>query len=88
MARGVLGTRATSAVFDQGFGNAGAFVTHAEESLDTAAYVEMIMFLRSNYESIPSSIPKLPVDKLEGFIPHRLRSPRIRAISLGPASGW
>lgn len=78
VARSVLGAPATSAVLDREFGEAGKLTGGQRGGSPAPAHVEMVMFLRGVYDSIPEFIPKLSDDEAEEAIPFRLRDPTVQ----------
>lgn len=77
-ARAVLGAPASSAVFERDLGEAAEVLNLQRNSLSPAR-IEMLMFLRGTYDSIPMDIPALSSQAADNAIPYRLADPRQRA---------
>ncbi|CAN0552744.1 unnamed protein product, partial [Laminaria digitata] len=78
VARGVLGAQASAAVLERDFGEQQHQQPQQQQRCDASAagplaYVEMVMFLRGAYDSIPVDVPELGDEELEDAIPVRMR---------------
>lgn len=91
VARGVLGAPATSAVLERDFDDARNLTSSRQCDSLGSAYVEMTMFLHAAYDFIPTSIPRLSSEDVEGGIPIRLRDPtrrnEVAGLTGNPANG-
>lgn len=75
VAQSVFGSPASAAAIERDFGIAAIMLTN-KRSLTDAAFVEMMLFLRANFELIPEPgcIPEISAENIKATIPSRLRT--------------
>ncbi|CAB1096918.1 unnamed protein product [Ectocarpus sp. CCAP 1310/34] len=75
VAQAVYGVPASAGVVERDFSIADLFMPRKRASLDPA-YLEMQLYLRAHFDSIPMDIPKLDDASVAAAIPDRFRDPQ------------
>lgn len=70
VAQQVFGNQASAAKIDRDFSDAGKLLDAPRSRVDTY-WIEMMMFLKANYEKIPLSIPKISPPDVRKYLPSR-----------------
>lgn len=70
VAQQVFGNQAAAAKVDRDFSDAGKLLDAPRSRVDTY-WVEMMMFLKANYNKIPLTIPKIPPADIRKYLPSR-----------------
>ena len=70
VAQQVFGNQATAAKVDLDFSDAGKLLDAPRSRVDTY-WVEMMMFLKANYDKIPLNIPKISPSDIRKYLPSR-----------------
>ena len=70
VAQQVFGNQATAAKVDRDFSDAGKLLDAPRSRVDTY-WVEMMMFLKANYDQIPLTVPKIAPADIRKYLPSR-----------------